>query len=357
MSIWSKAVISTGNPNDVPQVYDVELGMLPSNKVLIKMLMAPINPSDKFQLASLYPEKKDILDFQVRDKDGNMKTISGFVGGMEGVAEVVQIGSDSSASQAANGELKVGDWVVPSTSGKFGTWANLVFASPEHLIALRNVEGLTPEQVGSIKVNASTSYRMLKDIVALNPGDYVIQNGANSGVGQVLIQLAKSWGYKTINVVRDRPDFAELEAFLKNLGADIIIKDTELDSENTKKLISSLDNPVRLAINCIGGDPAVKMSEHLCVGGTFVTYGAMSPQPLSISAISFIFQDLHFMGYWIAKWYNSNPKSKWVEMWDEIHQMFKNGSLSHQKMKALNWNSADDLLDTESLQILLILKP
>jgi trans-2-enoyl-CoA reductase len=35
-------------------------------------------------------------------------------------------------------------------------------------------------------------------------GDYVIQNGANSAVGQSVIQIAKAWGLKTINVVRDR---------------------------------------------------------------------------------------------------------------------------------------------------------
>ena len=37
-----------------------------------------------------------------------------------------------------------------------------------------------------------------------NEGDTVIQNGANSGVGQAVIQIAAALGYNTINVVRDR---------------------------------------------------------------------------------------------------------------------------------------------------------
>ena len=35
-------------------------------------------------------------------------------------------------------------------------------------------------------------------------GDTVIQNGANSGVGQALIQIAAAWGLSTVNVIRNR---------------------------------------------------------------------------------------------------------------------------------------------------------
>lgn len=59
---------------------------------------------------------------------------------------------------------------------------------------------------------------MLSDFVPLNPANrpnqddknkstkqqWVIQNGGNSAVGIAVIQIAKSWGVKTINLVRDR---------------------------------------------------------------------------------------------------------------------------------------------------------
>ena len=32
----------------------------------------------------------------------------------------------------------------------------------------------------------------------------MIQNGANSGVGESVIQLAAAWGVKTINIIRER---------------------------------------------------------------------------------------------------------------------------------------------------------
>lgn len=60
-------------------------------------------------------------------------------------------------------------------------------------------------------MNPCTAYRMLKDFVCLKPGDTVIQNGGNSAVGQLVIQLCKEWNYKSVNVVRDRPNIQELK--------------------------------------------------------------------------------------------------------------------------------------------------
>lgn len=62
-----------------------------------------------------------------------------------------------------------------------------------------------------LNVNPCTAYRMLKDFVPLKPGDTVIQNGGNSAVGQMVIQLCKLWNYKSVNVVRDRPNIQELK--------------------------------------------------------------------------------------------------------------------------------------------------
>lgn len=77
------------------------------------------------------------------------------------------------------------------------------------------------------KVNYPTAWNMLKDFVDLKEGDWVIQNGANSAVshiilfftacrnfrlndtnilqvGQAVIQIAKSRGLNTINLIRAR---------------------------------------------------------------------------------------------------------------------------------------------------------
>lgn len=69
-------------------------------------------------------------------------------------------------------------------------------------------------EASMMNVNPCTAYRMLKDFVSLKPGDTVIQNGGNSAVGQLVIQLCKEWNYKSVNVVRGRPNIQELKVLL-----------------------------------------------------------------------------------------------------------------------------------------------
>ncbi|PVU95533.1 hypothetical protein BB559_002697 [Furculomyces boomerangus] len=76
------------------------------------------------------------------------------------------------------------------------------------------------------------------DIVSRNTDDYVIQNVSNGGISHN-------------NVVGKKLNFKELEDELKGFGADIVIKESELNSKETEKLLGDLDSPIRLAINCV----------------------------------------------------------------------------------------------------------
>lgn len=62
-----------------------------------------------------------------------------------------------------------------------------------------------------LNVNPCTAYRMLKDFIPLKTGDTVIQNGSNSAVGQMVVQLCKIWGIKSVNIVRNRSDVQNLK--------------------------------------------------------------------------------------------------------------------------------------------------
>ena len=56
----------------------------------------------------------------------------------------------------------------------------------------------------------------------------MIQNGANSAVGQAVIQIANWMKVKTVNIVRDRANLDHLKWELKEIGADVIYSETEL---------------------------------------------------------------------------------------------------------------------------------
>ncbi|CAG8487199.1 hypothetical protein C2G38_2173734 [Gigaspora rosea] len=128
-------------------------------------------------------------------------------------------------------EDKVGNWVVMGKSA-FGTWRTHTEATPDDVI--RN----THEEIGivkaaTLKVSPCSAYHMLKEFAVLKEGViYVIQNGANSGVGQAIIQIAKAWNINTINIINDRPNFQELKDYLKSIGATYVMSDKDLQAKN-----------------------------------------------------------------------------------------------------------------------------
>uniref|UniRef100_A0A8C0F442 Enoyl-[acyl-carrier-protein] reductase, mitochondrial n=1 Tax=Bubo bubo TaxID=30461 RepID=A0A8C0F442_BUBBB len=238
---------------------DLEVAELGDSDVHVKMLAAPINPADINMIQGTYAIVSPLPA----------------VGGNEGVGEVLEVGRRVAA-------LKPGDRVIPAVTG-LGTWRTRGVFPEETLL---KVPGDIPVlSAATLSVNPCTAYRMLADFETLAPGDSVIQNAANSGVGQAVIQIAKASGIKTINVVRDRPDLPKLVERLMALGADHVITEEMLRKPEMKDIFKSIPKP-RLALNCVGGKSTTEMLRHLQPKGTMVTYGGMAKQPVMVPVVS-----------------------------------------------------------------------
>ncbi|KAJ1822757.1 mitochondrial 2-enoyl thioester reductase [Coemansia sp. RSA 2599] len=324
-----------GDPTQVLRVVEAKLGRPAPGNIVVRMLAAPVNPSDLNQIEGTYPVKGRFGDIP-----GLAQTAYAAVGGNEGVGQVVEVGSGVD-------HVRVGDWVVPRRSGQFGTWCThatvdgaVVDAVPEEWRS-----GLDPLVVASLKVNPCTAYRMLRDFGRLVPGDYVVQNGANSGVGRSVIQMARAMGVRTINVVRDRPEaeFVGLAAELRTLGADIVVRDKQVG-----ELKGVVDGPVRLGFNCVGGRTTLAMTKLISPGGTLVTYGGMSRQPVTLPTSLLIFKDIAARGFWMNRWYldEANGEAK-RDMWRDILGMAQDGRFVAQPMQRVRWSAS---MDVEAVQ-------
>jgi trans-2-enoyl-CoA reductase len=274
----------------------------------LRFLASPINPADINQIQGVYPSRPTFTTSL-----GTVNPIA--VAGNEGVAEVIALGDKAKAEG-----FKVGDWVTMKGPG-FGTWRTHASATSEFVVKLSEEarEGITPIQAGTVSVNPCTAYRMLKDFAQLKEGDWFIQNGANSGVGRAAIQLGRHWNLKSINVIRARDDKAaeqKLKQELTELGADVVITDEELQSQGIRDMAKEWTNggreKIHLALNCVNGKAATAMAKLLAGDGEshFVTYGAMSKQPLTIPASLLIFKDVHFHGFWVSRWSEKHVEEK-----------------------------------------------
>ncbi|XP_076234019.1 enoyl-[acyl-carrier-protein] reductase, mitochondrial [Calliopsis andreniformis] len=289
-----------GEPASVLHITTQDINQPGNDQVSVKWLLAPVNPADINTIQGKYPSKPPLPA----------------IPGNEGVGEVIAIGSNVKT-------LSVGDRVVPNNSN-LGTWRTHAIYNSEELLKI-------PKDVGNIEasmlnVNPCTAYRMLKDFVTLKPGDTVIQNGGNSAVGQMVIQLCKIWDYKSVSVIRDRPNLQELKDHLTNLGADEVL--TEKDIRNTQIFKSKKYPAPKLALNCICGQNALDVMRHLAHGGIMVTYGGMSREPVTVPTSALIFKDITLKGFWMTAWTKSNMNSqKRVDMLAELGSLFKEKKL------------------------------
>jgi NADPH:quinone reductase-like Zn-dependent oxidoreductase len=136
---------------------------------------------------------------------------------------------------------------------------------------------LDPAQAAMLRINPATALLLLEDHVALNPGDWVIQDVANSAVGRHLIVLAKARGVRTVNVVR-RDDVA---AELRDLGADIVVKDGPDLAERARAAAGGAS--IRLGIDAVSGEACKRICDCIADGGVVVSYGSMSGQDPVVS--------------------------------------------------------------------------
>ena len=296
MSKTFKAAIyeTHGNPAEVLRVVDCPWRDPAPNEVVVKMSAAPINPADLNSIEGKYPIKAELPATP----------------GMEGAGVVIEVGS-------AVRDLAVGAQVILPHS--FGTWREVAVIAADKLVAAP--KEIDPIQAAMLKVNPITAWRMLHDFVSLRPGDWLIQNAANSGAGQCVIQIARVLGCRTVNVVRR----AELVDELCSLGGDVVL----VDGEKLRDEVAAATGraPIRLALNAVGGDNALRVAKCLASDGTMVTYGAMSLEPLSIPNGMLIFKNLRFTGFWVNKWYDAATPAERAETFAPLFEMAKRGLL------------------------------
>jgi mitochondrial enoyl-[acyl-carrier protein] reductase / trans-2-enoyl-CoA reductase len=172
-----------------------------------------------------------------------------------------------------------------------------------------------------LSINPPTAELLLREFGKPQPGEWVIQNAANSAVGRYLISLAKLEGIKTINVVR-RMDVADE---LKALGADVVLEDGEALARSVREATGGA--PVRLAIDAVSGSATLRLGEVVANGGTVVHYGAMSGKAPSLSPQALIFRNVTLRGFWLVPWLNSAPREAQATLMARLAKLAADGAL------------------------------
>ncbi|MBL0169666.1 MAG: zinc-dependent alcohol dehydrogenase family protein [Gemmatimonadaceae bacterium] len=281
-------------PQDAIECVEFTLPPLQAGEVLVEVLASPINPSDVLTLTGEY---------------GMLPPLPA-VGGNEGIGRVAAVGEGVALSVGQRVVLPVGS----------GTWTSHLVARAEALIPLPAEGDIV--QLSMLSVNPATASLLLSEFVTLEPGEWVIQNTANSAVGRYLIQLAKRRGLRTVNVVRRAEAIASLEA----AGGDVVL----VDGPDLPKRVAeaTAKAKIRLGIDATGGLATDRLARSVAIGGMVVTYGAMSGEACKIAPGSFVFRDVTLRGFWLAFWFRKATKAQQQALYGELVQLIAQGALS-----------------------------
>ena len=241
---------------------------------LVRMLASSVNPSDINKIQGTYAYLGDKPQGRV-------------VGGTEGV-----------------GRLADGRLVLVRNS----TWQKQVRAAEEDLILLPEMDVLS---AATLSVNPATAFRLIADYC--KSGDSLLVNAGSSHLSSCLLQMARLCDIKTTAVIRSEEARSRLEGY----GATVVLED-QLRSHSVHATV---------AINSVGGKSATNLARQLAPGGTLITVGGMSKEPVVLPTSLLIFNDVVARGFWMTRWYANHSYQDRVKMITDIAGMITSGSL------------------------------
>jgi mitochondrial enoyl-[acyl-carrier protein] reductase / trans-2-enoyl-CoA reductase len=281
-------------PHEVISAVEFETPRPEVGQALVEVVAAPINPADVLTLTGEY---------------GVLPPLPA-VGGREGVGRVAELGADTQGP--AVGQLVL----LPLGCG---SWSTHVVADAGQLLPLPN--DADPLQLAMLTINPPTAALLPSEFVTLGRDEWVLQNAANSAVGLYLVQLARSRGCNTVNVVRRK----DAVAAVREAGGEVALVDGDDLAERVSEATGGAS--IRLGIDAVGGTATGRLAACLCEGATLVNYGRLSGEPCAIEPEVFVFRDLTMRGFWLVNWFRHTPELERAELVRELAGLIATGKL------------------------------
>lgn len=265
---------SYGLPHQVLRLKEKCQPSLQPQELLVKMLYAPVNPSDLIPMTGAYAHRISLPA----------------TAGYEGVGLVADVG-------CALSRKLIGQRVLP-LEGE-GTWQTFVKCPISHAFFVPDTLDLI--SASQLYINPLTAWLLCTEVLALKPGQKLAVNAAGSTIGQIFAQLSQILGFDFIAITRDN----KKHQLLKERGAQELRTDL-------------VDLEVDAAIDCVGGQDGTDLAACLRAGGKFQALGLLSGEQVNWGKIAELPIDIGIfhLRHWNAK---LSP-----EEWQKIMQTLAN---------------------------------
>jgi len=223
-------------------------------ELLVQMIHRPINPSDLLPIRGAYAHRIPLPS----------------IPGYEGVGVVVEVGPSVSSQW-------IGRRVLPLRGE--GTWQEFVKTSAE--LAVPVPDFLEDYIAAQLYINPLTAWLLSTEVLALQPDDVLLVNAGGSAIGRIFAQLARILGFKLVALTRNDRYTEEL----LQLGAAHVINTAEMPG---RSIVMDMTHGkgAKAAIDSIGGQDGSELASMVQPGGSVVTIGLLSGQPVNWAEVT-----------------------------------------------------------------------
>jgi NADPH:quinone reductase-like Zn-dependent oxidoreductase len=281
-----------GKPADVLKVEEIPLPAPKPGEVRIRVQASPINPSDSMFVQNMYGIRPQLPSRA----------------GFEGMGTVEALGEGV--------DMPIGQRVSFST---IGSWSEYVVVHAGTIIPVP--DQISNETAAQLLVNPFTAYAMVQ-ASGVGAGQWLMLTASGSSFGQMVIQLCKLKGIRTIGTVRRNEGIAGLKA----LGADEILN-TQEDKLPKRVMEITEGKGVKAVLEAVGGKTAATALQCLAYGGTMYVYGALSLEDIPVNCGLMIFKSLNIKGFWLTDWMRRADEDTRREVQDSVIELLASGKV------------------------------
>jgi len=286
-----------GEARDVVEIQEKNLPAPKPGQVRVRMLAAPINPSD-------------LLFCQGNYGIGPQPPTSV---GLEGVG-IVETSGGGWFGRLLRGQR------VSVISRQPGTWGTFCLTESQTVIPLPT--SLSDEQAAVFFINPASALLMTRWILKVPRGSWIMQSGAGSALGRMVIRLGNHFGFRTINIVRRNEQVHELQ----QLGGDAVFCADESTSPNefTEQIRDIChDDLPRYAVDPVGGRLGGMLFESLGEQGRMLCFASLAGAPIPIDPRTMITHHRQLKGFWLGTVMQSLSliqKLQFIRQLGQLHQ-------------------------------------
>jgi NADPH:quinone reductase-like Zn-dependent oxidoreductase len=273
-----------GEPADVLRIGDLDDPVAATGEVLVRVRATPF----------LYGSLLAVRGRYRGPGDTTSEPPAGGRQGYEGVGVVEAIGR----GVAPDGSLRIGQRV--SFFPAPGAWAERISVPEEFVTA---VPDDIPDHVAAqLHINPLTAVMLFRAAleagVAEGSERAIVVDAGGSSVAKFVTAIAERRSVLVVSVVRRR----EAAALLASQFPRATFVASSEDGWPSSLQTAAPPGGLFVGLDAVGGPVGSAVLDSIAPGGTLITYGDPSGEPLQANALSFALRDTHVHGLVVTRW-------------------------------------------------------